>query len=102
MLAEVPFKHQGKGLVSKAELSGAGVYLGAFNGDMQLAPSTVKQVQGGTDSYFLPAAWLVCDYGGGISWWEQLQLDPHSATSCILQSRKKVGRSPMDISLICR
>lgn len=102
LLTEVPYKHIGKGVVVKAELSGAGVYSGDFNGNMQIAPADVKKVKGGTDSYFMPANWLVCDYGGGISWWEELKLNQDKTQACVLQVRNKVGRDPMDIKLICK
>jgi hypothetical protein len=102
VLSETPYKHNGKGVVTKAELSGAGVYSGDFKGDMQLAPADVKKVKGGTDSYFMPATWLVCDYGGGIRWWEELKLNQDKTQSCVLQVRNKVGRDPMDIKLVCK
>jgi hypothetical protein len=102
VMSEVPYQHRGKGIVQKAELSGAGAFLGDFNGNMQIAPADVKKIKGGSDSYFMPAKWLVCDYGNGISWWEELKLDENKVQSCVLQVRNKQGRDPMDIKLVCK
>jgi hypothetical protein len=62
-----------------------------------------KKVKGGVD-IVVPtfARWLVCDYGGGISWWEELKLDKNKTHSCVMQVRDKVGRDPMDIKLVCK
>lgn len=99
-LAESPFQHRGKGLVARSKLGGAGAYMGRFNGNMQLAPARVKQLFGGRDMVFAPPRWLVCDYGGGISWWEELGLDA-TVKTCVLEVRNKVGRDPMGIRLVC-
>jgi hypothetical protein len=104
VMAEVPYKHNGKGVVRKQELFGANWMGGDFNdtfGEMQGPPT--KKVKGGVD-IVVPtfARWLVCDYGGGISWWEELKLDKNKAQSCVMQVRDKVGRDPMDIKLVCK
>jgi hypothetical protein len=42
----------------------------------------------------LVTKWLVCSYGGGVEWWEQLK-PAERAKSCLLQVRKSKGR-PVD------
>lgn len=100
-LAEVPHQHKGAGFVSKAKLSGAGMYTGELNGQGELMGDG-KKVKGGWDveyGFGLEPKWLVCSYGssGEIRWWEQI--DP-KATRCTLTMREG-GRAPMDAKLTC-
>jgi hypothetical protein len=104
VLTEVPYKHNGKGVVAKAELHGATWMGGDFNdrfGVMQGPPE--KKVKGGVD-VDVPtfARWLVCDYGGGVRWWEELKLDNKKVKECTMQVRNKVDGNPMDVKLACK
>lgn len=104
VMAEVPYKHNGKGIVKKAELFGGSWMGGDFNdtfGEMQGPPPT--KVKGGTDTVVPTfAKWLVCDYGGGISWWEELKLDKNKIKGCIMHVRAKTGSDPTDVKLVCK
>lgn len=102
VLTEVPYRHQGKGLVAKARLRGASTFLGEFNGRTELR-GLRKDVKGGFDVHhgFSPGdpKWLVCTYGAGdISWWEQLD---SKFTNCRLSVRES-GDNPLDIRMTCR
>lgn len=101
-VAEVPYRHKGKGIVAKSKLSGAAMYVGEAGGTGELQGDT-RKVKGGRDVHHGFAAgqqkWLVCSYGAGdITWWEQL--DPR-VTSCMLRMRDG-GRDPMDARLECK
>ena len=99
-LAEVPYRHTGKGVVTRAQLSGASMYVGDWNGRGELVGDSSK-VRGGRDTRygFEPGdvKWLVCTYGRGgeVQWWEQIA---PGVTNCTLQLR---GRSPMSAWLQC-
>jgi hypothetical protein len=102
VLAEVPYRHQGKGVVAKGRLRGATAYTGEFNGQAELQGMR-KDVKGGFDVQygFAPGElkWLVCTYGGGdIAWWEQLD---SKVTSCKLSVRK-AGTDPLDVRMTCK
>ena len=102
-LAEVPYRHAGKGVVARAQLSGASMYVGDWNGRGELVGDG-KKVRGGRDTRygFEPGdvKWLVCTYGrdGSVTWWEQM--DP-KATSCVVRLREG-GRDPMEANATCR
>jgi hypothetical protein len=101
-LAEVPFQHKGKGIVAKASLSGAGMYVGDFNGEGELQ-GVRKRVPNGYEVEYGGGSrpkWLVCSYGtsGDIRWWEQL--DSQSAT-CKLAVREK-GVDPISAKMVCK
>jgi hypothetical protein len=101
VLPEVPYGHNGKGVVARGELTGARWMGGEFNdtfGVMQGPPP--KKVQGGENSAVPTfARWLVCDYSSGTQWWEELKLA--KVKQCTLQVRNRKGRNPMDIKLVC-
>jgi hypothetical protein len=104
MLTEVPYRHSGKGILKKQELSGASWMGGDFNDTLGEMAGGSEKVKGGVD-ITIPtfAKWFVCWYGGGrgVAWWEELK---PSATkgNCRIQIRDKTGRDPMDIKLVCR
>jgi hypothetical protein len=103
VLSEVPYQHKGKGFVSKQELSGAnwmGGELGDTSGEMT---GGVTKVKGGRD-LAVPsfARWMVCSYGGGVTWWEELKPETVKGDRCVIQVRDKVGRDPMDIKMTCK
>lgn len=103
VLPEAPYQHKGKGFVPKQELSGAnwmGGELGDTSGEMM---GGVTKVKGGRD-IIVPAfaRWMVCWYGGGVSWWEELNPQTIRGDRCVIQVRNKVGRDPMDIKLTCK
>lgn len=105
VLAEVPYQHNGKGVVAKQELSGANWMGGDFNDTFGEMAGGVEKVNGGVDiSVPKFAKWLVCWYGSGraVAWWEALKLDNSPAKSCKIQIRNKVGRDPMDARLVCK
>lgn len=102
-LPEVPYLHKGKGFVPKQELSGAnwmGGELGDTSGEMI---GGVTRVKGGRD-ITVPAfaRWMVCWYGGGVSWWEELNPKSIKGDKCVIHVRDKVGRDPMDIKMTCK
>lgn len=101
-LAEVPYQHNGKGIVKKRALSGASGFIGEFNNAGELQ-GDIRKVKGGLD-VGLPSEtkWLVCWYGktGDISWWEELKLGS-KVTSCTLQIREG-GKDPMDAKMTCK
>jgi hypothetical protein len=101
-LAEVPHQHKGAGFVSKATLSGAGMYTGELNGKGELMGDG-KKVKGGWNVQhgFAPgeAKWLVCTYGkGDVTWWERI--DPR-VTACTLEVRE-AGREPASVKATCK
>lgn len=103
LLSEVPYQHKGKGLVRKQELSGAswmGGELGDTSGEMV---GGVTRVKGGRD-IAVPsfARWMVCWYGDGVAWWEELNPAAIKGDKCVIQVRDKTGRDPMDIKMTCR
>ncbi|MDK6077948.1 hypothetical protein [Massilia varians] len=102
-LPEVPYEHKGKGLVRRQELTGAnwmGGELGDTSGEMV---GGVTKVKGGRD-LAVPsfARWMVCSYGGGVSWWEELKPETVKGDRCVIQVREKVGRDPMDAKMVCK
>lgn len=102
VLPEVPYQHQGKGLVRKQELSGVnwmGGELGDTSGEMV---GGVTQVKGGRE-LAVPsfARWMVCSYGGGVTWWEALKHETVKGNRCVIQVRDKVGSDPMDVRMTC-
>ena len=102
VLAEVPYRHSGKGVVKKQELSGAVWMGGDFNDTFGAMKAEVRRVPGGED---IPmpkfAKWFVCTYGNGVAWWEQLPSEL-AAADCTIQIRNKRGREPMDAKLVCK
>jgi hypothetical protein len=101
-LTEIPFQHKGKGIVAKARLSGAGMYVGDFNGEGELQ-GVRKSFQGGYEVEFGGGArrkWLVCSYGtsGDIRWWEQLD---NKSVTCKLAVREK-GADPISAKMVCK
>ena len=102
VLSEVPFRHNGKGVIARGELTGARWMGGEFNdtfGVMQGPPP--QKVNGGTDiAVPTSARWLVCDYSSGAHWWEELKLS--QVRQCTLQVRDRVGRDPKGIRLVCK
>jgi hypothetical protein len=101
-LAEVPYQHKGKGIVSKAKLSGASMYIGELGGPGELRGDD-RQVKGGWDvnyGFGREPKWLVCSYGrnGDVMWWEPID---SKATHCTLKIREG-GRDPMDVTLTCK
>lgn len=101
-LLEVPYEHKGKGIVRRQELTGAnwmGGDLGDTSGEMV---GGVTKVKGGRDLAVPPfARWMVCWYGGGVTWWEQLKPEHIKAGRCVIQVRDKTGRDPMDVKMTC-
>jgi hypothetical protein len=99
-LTEVPYQHNGTGIVSKSRLTGAGVFEGELNGRGERVGMR-RDVKGGYDVEFgfMPGEqkWVVCSYGkaGEINWWERL--DP-KATRCVLQVR---GTGQLSASVDC-
>jgi hypothetical protein len=105
VLAEVPYKHTGKGVVAREELSSASAMWGDFNNPAEFHGGPENKVKGGTDIVMPPnSAWFVCWYGRGrtIGWWEQLKHDPDKVKGCTMKIRNKVGRDPMDIKFVCK
>jgi hypothetical protein len=104
LLPEVPYQHKGKGLVRKAQLSGAAMSEGEFNGEaMNIMHGLRKENK---DSWeedlpkFRGAKWLICYYEpGNISWWEQLGDQP---LACRLKVSKKNSEGVMDAALTCK
>lgn len=107
VLAEVPYKHNGKGVVAKEELSGASAMGGDFNSKppTEFIGGPSKKVKGGTDIQMpLDTRWFVCWYGRGrtVAWWEELKHDPDKVEECTMKIRNKVGREPMAIKFACK
>lgn len=103
VLAEVQYQHRGKGIVRKRELTGAnwmGGELGDTSGEMV---GGVAKVKGGKN-LAVPsfARWLVCWYGEGVAWWEELRPEIIKGDTCVIQVRDKVGRDPMDVKMTCK
>ena len=101
-LAEVPYQHKGKGIVVKAKLSGAAMYIGEMGGQGELE-GDIREVKGGrnvTYGFGPEPKWLVCYYGssGDVRWWEQIE---SRVTSCIVRIRDG-GRNPMDVTATCK
>jgi hypothetical protein len=94
-LADVPRHHNGKGMVARQRLSGAGLTIGEFNGGGDLQ-GLRKEISGGYEVDFgMPGVglkWFVCVYGqtGGTTWWEQLD---SKEASCKLKIVKKMPRA---------
>lgn len=100
-LHEVPYRHNGLGVVAKGRLNGGAMFGGEGRDLEQIGmPSKVK---GGKNiSYMFPAdemKWLLCTYGAGgdIQWWEQVS---SRATECTVEERGK-GRE-MTVRAVCR
>src|SRR5438067_6761356 len=78
VLPEVPYRHNGKGVLNKQELSGAYWMAGEFNDTFGEMVGEAVKVKGGVD-IAVPtfAKWFVCWYGGGraVAWWEELKPD---------------------------
>lgn len=99
-ITETPYQHVGKGVIKRRQLSGAGAFDGEFNGATELQGAR-KDVKGGYDVELpLATKWLVCSYGDGVEWWEQLK-PADQAKSCALQVRKSKGY-PLDAKFVCR
>jgi hypothetical protein len=105
VLAEVPYKHNGKGVVAKRELVSASVMQDEFNKPWgELYGSGEKKVRGGVDIDFpRDITWFVCWYGDGrqVAWWEELKLDQSKVQGCTMQIRDD-HRNPKDIKLVCK
>lgn len=104
LLAEVPYKHSGKGVVAREELSSASAMWGDFNTPAEYRGGPERKVKGGFDVVMPPTTrWLVCWYGKGrtVSWWEELKHDPKRVKQCVLKIRDKSGSDPMDIRFTC-
>lgn len=107
VLAEVPYRHEGKGVVAKEELSGASAMGSPYNfkPPIEFIGGPAKNVKGGADIEMpLDTRWFVCYYGKGttIAWWEELKHDPNKVKNCTMKIRDKMGRDPMDIKFICK
>jgi hypothetical protein len=107
VLTEVPYRHNGKGIVAKQELSGASAMGSPYNfkPPMEFHGGHVNKVKGGTDIEMpLDTRWFVCYYGKGttVAWWEELKHDPDKIKNCTIKIRDKVGRDPMDIKFVCK
>jgi hypothetical protein len=105
VLAEVPYQHNGKGIVAKRSLASASVMQDDFNKPWaELRGGGEKKVTGGVDIDF-PAdvTWFVCWYGNdrSIAWWEKLKLDRDKVRGCTMQLRDD-HHNPKDIKLICK
>lgn len=107
VLAEVPYRHRGTGVISKADLSGASG-MGSppsFKPPIEFRGGLVKKVKGGTEIEMpLDTKWFVCYYGIGttIAWWEELKHDPDKVETCTLKIRNKIGNTPMAIRFVCK
>lgn len=105
VLGEVPYRHNGKGVMKKQELSGAAWMAGDFNDTFGEMAGGSEKVKGGVN-IAVPsfAKWFVCWYGGGraVAWWEELKPDVAKAGNCNIQVRNKTGRDPMEIKLVCK
>jgi hypothetical protein len=101
VLSEVPYRHDGKGVIARGEITGGRWMGGEFNdtfGVMQ-GPAP-KNVPGETISVVPTfARWLVCDYTSGVQWWEELKLA--ELKQCSLHVRDRTKRDPMDVKLVC-
>jgi hypothetical protein len=106
VLTEVPYRHVGKGVVPKQELSGASAMGSPYNAPhppIEFQGSTEKKLKGGVD-LAMPTLtkYFVCRYSGGVTWWEELKHDPKKVNGCTMKIRDKVGSDPMDISFACK
>jgi hypothetical protein len=105
VISDVPSQHSGKGVLKKQELSGASWMAGDFNDSFGEMVGQGDKVKGGVN-VTVPtfAKWFVCWYGGGrsVAWWEELKPGTTTAGNCRIQIRKRIGRDPMDIRLVCR
>lgn len=104
VLSEVPYQHNGKGLVHKGRLSGAAMSEGEFNGDaMSIMHGLRTETKGGWEEdfpKFRGGKWLICYYEpGNISWWEQLGDQPRA---CRLKVSKKNSEGVMEATLTCK
>jgi hypothetical protein len=102
-LADVPLHHQGKGMVARQRLRGAGLTIGEFNGGGDLQGLRKDAGDGYEVDFGMPAAgmkWLVCFYGenGSTTWWERL--DSREA-SCKLKVVKKNAQGMTTATLTC-
>jgi hypothetical protein len=107
VLAEVPYRHNGKGVVARAELTGASAMGSPYNfkPPIEFQGGPVNKVRGGTEIEMpLDTKWFVCYYGKGtaIAWWEELKHDPNKVKNCTMKIQNKVGRDPMDIRFVCK
>lgn len=90
------------GFVTRAALSGAGMFTGEIGGQGELAGER-REAKGGWDAKFGFAAgdqrWLVCTYGAGgeITWWRRMDA---RSTSCALQVRGPSGK--VDARATCK
>jgi hypothetical protein len=105
VLAEVPYQHEGQGVVARRVLTSASVTRDDFNKPSgELYGSGEKKVKGGVDIDF-PAnvTWFVCWYGEGrtVAWWEKLKPDQGKVQGCTMQIRDD-HRNPKDIKLVCK
>src|SRR3569832_1796253 len=74
LVNEVPYQHNGKGVVKKKELSKASGFGGEFN-EVNELQGIRKEVKDGYDVHLpLITKWLVCSYGDNVQWWEELKL----------------------------
>lgn len=98
-ISETPYRHAGKGILKRRPLSDASAFDGEFNGATELQ-GVRTDVKGGYDVQLpLVTKWLVCSYGDGVEWWEQLK-PAERAKTCRLQVRTHKGR-PMDARFVC-
>lgn len=100
VLAEAPYRHQGKGVVAKGRLRGASLSRrvqrpGGTAGHAQRREGRIRRAVRVCDG---ESKWLVCTYGGGIAWREQLD---SKVTSCKLSVRE-AGTDPLDIKIACK
>jgi hypothetical protein len=105
VLAEIPYRHSGKGVIKKQELSGANWMAGEFNDTFGEMIGAREKVKGGVDvSVPSFAKWFVCWYGKGqtVAWWEELKPGANKAGNCKIQIRDKIGHDPIDIKLVCK
>lgn len=104
ILADVPSRHGGKGVLKKQELSGAGWMGGDFNDTFGEMAGGTNKVKGGTDTAVPSfAKWFVCWYGGGraVAWWQELRPETVKAGNCKIQLRDKTSRDPLEARLMC-
>lgn len=106
-LAEVPYRHQGVGIVAKSELTGASA-MGSppsVKPPMEFRGAPERKIKGGIEIEMpLDTRWFVCYYGtgGSITWWEKLRHDPKRVKRCTLKILDKVGTDPMDVTFVCK
>lgn len=99
-IAEIPYRHNGKGLVKRHRITGASAFIGEMNGAGELQGRRTD-LRGGYDVELpLNIRWFVCEYGDNTRWWEELKLGPH-VKRCAIHVREN-RKDPMDAKLVCQ